>query len=102
VDAFPIQTFNAIGYIITLALGDCRRSKSEGMMSARYLAVALAMMVLVPVEGLAKGAPTPVHVVAAIPPVVLHTLPDISAEKLLSGCGGHRYRDPVTQQCRGF
>lgn len=72
-------------------------------MSARYLAaVMLALMALAPVQGLAKGAPTPVHVVAAIPPVVTHTLPDISAEKLLSGCGGHRFRDPATHECRGF
>jgi hypothetical protein len=78
------------------------RSDAEGIMSSRCLVViALAMTVLAPVHAVAKGAPTPVHVIAAVPPVI-HSLPDISAEKLLAGCGGHRYQDVATHQCRSF
>jgi hypothetical protein len=72
-------------------------------MSARYLLViASAMIALGPVQALAKGQPTPVHVIAAVPPVIPRALPSVSADKLLRGCGTHRYRNPTTQQCRGF
>ena len=77
-------------------------------MPSRYVfVVASAMTALTPVLALAKGAPTPAargHVIATVPPVVTQ-LPQIelpSADKMLQGCGGHRYRDPATQQCRGF
>jgi hypothetical protein len=76
-------------------------------MSARYvLVIASAMVALVPIQALAKGAPVVAHAVAAVPLVVSHVvpraLPDVSTDKLLRGCGTHRYRDPTTQQCRGF
>jgi hypothetical protein len=73
-------------------------------MFARYvLVIASAMTALAPVQTLAKGQPTPVHVIAAVPPVIPRALPsELPADKLLRGCGTHRYRDPTTQQCRSF
>ena len=76
-------------------------------MSARYVfVIALAMIAQAPVQALAKGAPTPVHAIAAVPLVVSHVLPtelpNVSADKLLKGCGTHRYREATTQQCRSF
>ena len=76
-------------------------------MLARYvLVIASAMIVLAPVRTLAKGAPTVVHAIAAVPPLIPRALPtalpDVSADKLLRGCGTHRYRDPTTQRCRSF
>ena len=76
-------------------------------MSARYvLVIASAMVALPPVQALAKGAPTPVHAIAAVSLVVPHALPtelpNVSADKLLKGCGTHRYREPTTHQCRSF
>ena len=76
-------------------------------MFARYLIiVASPVIALTPVQALAKGQPTPVHVIAAVAPVVpamvARGLPNISADKLLKGCGNHRYRDATTQQCRSF
>jgi hypothetical protein len=72
-------------------------------MSARCLiVVASAMIALAPIQATAKGQPTPVHVIAAVPPVMPRALPDLSADKLLKGCGNHRYRDLTTQKCRSF
>jgi hypothetical protein len=72
-------------------------------MPARYvLVIASAVIALAPVQTLAKGPPTPVHVIAAVPLVVPHALPNVSADKLIKGCGTHRYRDPTTQRCRSF
>lgn len=72
-------------------------------MSARYaLIITSALIAVAPVQAIAKGQPTPVHVIAAVPPVIPRALPDISSDKFLRGCGTHRYRDRATQQCRGF
>lgn len=76
-------------------------------MSVRYgLVIASAMIALASVQALAKGAPTPVHAIAAVPLLVSHVLPtelpNVSADKLLKGCGTHRYREPTTHQCRSF
>ena len=79
----------------------------DKVMSTRYvLVIASAMIALAPVQTVAKGAPVVFHAVAMVPPVVPRalpsTFPDVSADKLLRGCGTHRYRDPTTQQCRSF
>ena len=77
-------------------------------MSTRYvLVIASAMIAFAPVQTLAgMGAPVVFHAVATVPPVVPpalpSALPDVSADKLLRGCGTHRYRDPTTRQCRSF
>ncbi len=70
------------------------------------LVIASMVMVLAPAVALAKGAPTVyrAHLIAAVPPLVtqLHNVQLPSADKVLQGCGGHRYRDPNTNECRGF
>jgi hypothetical protein len=76
-------------------------------MSARFiLVIASATVALAPIQALAKGQPTPTHAIAAVSLVVPHVLPtelpNVSADKLLKGCGTHRYREPTTQQCRSF
>jgi hypothetical protein len=73
------------------------------VMSARYvLAISAVVMALAPVAALAKGAPTPAHVMATVPVPLPSSLPDVSADKMLAGCGTHRFRDPNTHLCRGY
>jgi hypothetical protein len=67
------------------------------------VAIAILTMVI-PVCVWAKGGyvrPPSVHVIAAVPLVVPHSLPSISAHEAFGGCGSHRQRDPETQKCRG-
>jgi hypothetical protein len=74
-------------------------------MRSRCFAVVLATAtVLAPACVSAKSGyvrPPPVHVTAAIPPVMLHSLPHISTHEALGGCGTHRHYNPETQKCRG-
>ena len=78
---------------------------AEAMMGRLVILVALAELTIVaPTLASAKGGyvrPPPVHVIAAVPLVVPHSLPNISAHEVLGGCGSHRQRDPETQRCRG-
>jgi hypothetical protein len=72
-------------------------------MAARCLFVLASVMIaLVPPQARAKGQPTSVHVIAAVPLVIPRALPNISPDEVLKGCGNHRYRDPTTHQCRSF
>jgi hypothetical protein len=72
-------------------------------MSARSLLVITSvLMALGPVQALAKGQPTVVHTIDAVPAVVQYALPNAAAAELLSGCGNHRFRDVTTHQCRSF
>jgi len=72
------------------------------MPARSLLVITSVLMALGPVQALAKGQPTVVHAIDAVPPVVHRVLPNISADELLSGCGNHRYRDVTTNQCRSF
>ena len=69
---------------------------------ARYIVTVLVLMAIAPDRGIAKGdyvRPPPVHVIAVAH--VPNSLPDISTRKFLGQCGNHRYRDALTQKCRG-
>ena len=71
----------------------------------RSVLVVASLMAFAPAGALAKGAPVVFHAhLATVPPIVTH-LHDVqlpSADKVMQGCGGHRYRDPDTHECRGF
>jgi len=69
----------------------------------RYIVAVLVLMAIAPNPGIAKGCyvrPPPPHVIAVAH--VPNSLPDVSTRKFLSQCGNHRYRDALTQKCRGL
>jgi hypothetical protein len=72
-------------------------------MRALFAVAVAAVTILSPAYALAAGAMRlpPPHVIAAVPRVVPHSLPDVSVRTVLAGCGGHRTFDPRTQKCRG-
>jgi hypothetical protein len=66
----------------------------------RYIVAVLVLMAIAPDRGIAKGdyvRPPPLIAVAHVP----NSMPDVSAHKFLGHCGNHRYRDALTQKCRG-
>jgi hypothetical protein len=72
-------------------------------MRTLFAVIVAVVTVLTPTYVLAAGAMRlpPPHVIAAVPLVVPHSLPNISGRDALGGCGTHRQRDPETQKCRG-
>ena len=72
-------------------------------MRTLFAVIVAVVTMLTPTYVLAAGAMRlpPSHVIAAVPLVVPHSLPNISGHEALGGCGTHRQRDPETQKCRG-
>jgi len=70
-----------------------------------FAIVAIAVSLLAPTYGLAKGSNergTLPRVVAVIPPVVTpQSLRYLSPSEVFRGCGTHRHFDPAMQKCRG-
>ena len=74
------------------------------MRTCYFALVVTALTVLTPACVAAKGGyvrPPPVHVMAAVLPVMPHPLPHISPNEVFGSCGAHRHYDRETQKCRG-